>query len=118
MGQQPNQLTPDAGPWHRWGYELRPFREARGISQQVLARKALIDRSHLGRFERAERPVPRHIAVALDKALDAAGALVRCWDEAERAAPQGGSALLSRDEAGDHGASHRGHGPTPRSPWS
>ncbi|MER7045510.1 helix-turn-helix domain-containing protein [Streptomyces jumonjinensis] len=58
MGQQPNELTPDAGPWHRWGYELRQFREARRLSQQVLARKALIDRSHLGRFERAERPVP------------------------------------------------------------
>ncbi|MBD2830244.1 helix-turn-helix transcriptional regulator [Streptomyces globisporus] len=39
------------------GYELRQFREARQLSQQALARKALIDRSHLGRFERAERPV-------------------------------------------------------------
>ncbi|MFD7123261.1 helix-turn-helix domain-containing protein [Streptomyces anulatus] len=65
MGQQPNDLTPGAGPWHRWGYELRQFHEARRLSQQALARKALIDRSHLGRFERAERPVPRPAAVVL-----------------------------------------------------
>ncbi|WP_411978161.1 helix-turn-helix domain-containing protein [Streptomyces anulatus] len=52
VGQQPNELTPGAGPWHRWGYELRQFREARRLSQRALARKALIDRSHLGRFER------------------------------------------------------------------
>ncbi|MEU6486096.1 helix-turn-helix transcriptional regulator [Streptomyces sp. NPDC046887] len=110
MGQQPNELTPHAGPWHRWGYELRQFRQARGLTQQVLARRALIDRSHLGRFERAERPVPRHAAMALDRALDAAGALVRCWDEAEREAPQGVSGPVSRAGAAPHGANVRGHG--------
>ncbi|MFE9782251.1 helix-turn-helix domain-containing protein [Streptomyces sp. NPDC005775] len=75
MGQQPNQLTPEAGPWHRWGHELREARISRRLSQQHLARLALIDRTHLGRFERAERPVPRHTAVCLDQALDACGAL-------------------------------------------
>ncbi|MFD6347374.1 multiprotein-bridging factor 1 family protein [Streptomyces roseolus] len=110
MGQQPNDLTPSAGPWHRWGYELRQFREARGLSQQALAGKALIDRSHLGRFERAERPVPRHAAIALDHALDAAGALVRGWAEAEREAPQDGSTVVSRAETAAHGANARGHG--------
>ncbi|MEU9748338.1 helix-turn-helix domain-containing protein [Streptomyces niveus] len=110
VGQQPNDLTPDAGPWHRWGYELRQFREARRLSQQVLARKALIDRSHLGRFERAERPVPRHAAIALDEALDAAGALIRCWDEAERDAPQDGSVAVSSASTATHGANTRGHG--------
>ncbi|MCD2468622.1 helix-turn-helix domain-containing protein [Streptomyces sp. MBT42] len=110
MGQQPSELTPDAGPWHRWGYELREFREARGLSQQALARKALIDRSHLGRFERAERAVPRHAAVAVDEALDAAGALVRCWDWAERQAPQGASAMVSSAATEEHGANGPGHG--------
>ncbi|MEU2670458.1 helix-turn-helix transcriptional regulator [Streptomyces sp. NPDC007164] len=110
MGQRPNELTPDAGPWHCWGYELRQFREARGLAQQVLARKALIDRSHIGRFERAERPVPRSAAVRLDKALDAAGALVRGWDRAEFEAQRNGSAPVSRAEAPVHGAKARGHG--------
>ncbi|MBK0372938.1 helix-turn-helix domain-containing protein [Streptomyces sp. RB110-1] len=109
MGQQPNDLTPGAGPWHRWGYELRQFREARRLSQQALAHKALIDRSHLGRFERAERPVPRPAAVVLDEVLDAAGALVRCWDEAEREAPQDGSAMTSRAEKEVDGANSRSH---------
>ncbi|MFW3463959.1 helix-turn-helix domain-containing protein [Streptomyces microflavus] len=110
MGQQPNELTPGAGPWHRWGYELRQFREARRLSQRALARKALIDRSHLGRFERAERPVPRHAAVVLDQALDAADALVRGWDEAALQAPQDGSVIASRAETATHGANVRSHG--------
>ncbi|MEU8509478.1 helix-turn-helix transcriptional regulator [Streptomyces brevispora] len=110
MGQQPNELTPDAGPWHRWGYELRQFREARLLSQQALARRALIDRSHLGRFERAERPVPKHAAITLDDILDAAGALVRGWDSAEREAPQDCSVPVSRAGTATHGASTRGHG--------
>ncbi|MFG2640381.1 helix-turn-helix domain-containing protein [Streptomyces sp. NPDC048370] len=110
MGQQPSELTPDAGPWHRWGYELRQFREARGLAQLALARKALIDRSHLGRFERAERPVPRHAAVALDKAVDAAGALVRLWDWAEGEHPQANPAPVSRAVEQAHGANARSHG--------
>lgn len=110
MGQRPNELTPDASPWHRWGYELRQFREARGLAQQVLARVALIDRSHIGRFERAERPVPRHAAVRLDQALHTAGALVRGWDRAEIESPQNGSAPVSRAEPSIHGAKARGHG--------
>lgn len=110
MGQQPNELTPDAGPWHRWGHELRQFREARRLSQQALARRALIDRSHLGRFERAERPVPKHAAITLDDVLDAAGALVRGWDNAEREAPQDCSVPVSRAGTETHGASTRGHG--------
>ncbi|MFB6592233.1 helix-turn-helix domain-containing protein [Streptomyces diastaticus] len=47
------------GPWHRWGSELRQYRQAKRLSQQALACVTLIDRSHIGRFERAERPVPR-----------------------------------------------------------
>ncbi|MGW1226383.1 helix-turn-helix domain-containing protein [Streptomyces sp. NPDC002530] len=123
MGQRPNELTPDAGPWHRWGYELRQFREARGLAQQVLARRALIDRSHIGRFERAERPVPRSAAVRLDAALDAAGALVRGWQRAEWETLRSGSASASVTEGSVHGARQAGYGATrPESlapaPWS
>ncbi|WP_371602298.1 helix-turn-helix domain-containing protein [Streptomyces sp. NBC_01220] len=110
MGQQPNELTPEAGPWHHWGYELRQFRQARRLSQQAVARKALIDRAHLGRFERAERPVPRHAAIVLDDVLDTAGALVRRWDRAEREDPQDGSVPVSRAETATHGANTRSHG--------
>ncbi|MFF5335400.1 helix-turn-helix domain-containing protein [Streptomyces sp. NPDC013181] len=116
MGQRPNELTPDASPWHRWGYELRQFREARGLAQQLLARKALIDRSHIGRFERAERPVPRAAAVRLDEALDAAGALVRGWDRAEAEAQGDGAASVPGADAPVNGARARGHGATSSNP--
>jgi hypothetical protein len=70
----------------------------------------LIDRSHLGRFERAERPVPRMAAIALDNVLDAAGALIRGWDQAEREAPQDRSASVSSAGTESHGANSRDHG--------
>lgn len=80
MGQRPNELTPDASPFHRWGAELRELRMGRGLSMRELARRALVDHGHLGRFERAERVPPRDQAVRLDAALDANGSLIREWD--------------------------------------
>ena len=80
MGQRPNELTPDRSPLHRWGYELRELRKARGLSLRQLAEKALIDHSHLGRFERAEREADHGQAQRLDAALSAGGMLVRLWE--------------------------------------
>ncbi|MFC8454754.1 helix-turn-helix domain-containing protein [Kitasatospora sp. NPDC057223] len=80
MGQRARELTPDASPLHRWGYELRQLREGRGLSLRGLAVATLIDHSHLGRFERAERMPDRAQVVRLDSALDACGSLVRAWD--------------------------------------
>lgn len=121
MGQRPNQLTPGAGPWHRWGHELREVRISRRLSQQGLATLALLDRSHLARLERAERPVPRQIAVVVDEVLDACGALIRLWEWAERQAPRscdGDGAVeqrrgLSRAGAQGHGASAPADGASP-----
>ncbi|MGW8765922.1 helix-turn-helix domain-containing protein [Streptomyces sp. NPDC055815] len=111
MGQRPKQLTPGAGPWHRWGHELRQTRIARGLSQQELAARALIDRSHLARLERAERPVPREIAVAVDRALDACGALVRLWEWAQRQASHSPAVSVPEDLGlGMSRAGVRGHG--------
>ncbi|MGW2544112.1 helix-turn-helix domain-containing protein [Kitasatospora sp. NPDC001574] len=80
MGQRPNDLTPDASPLHRWGYELRQLRQGRRLSLRGLALAALIDHSHLGRFERAERMPDRDQVARLDTALNACGSLVRAWD--------------------------------------
>jgi tetratricopeptide (TPR) repeat protein/transcriptional regulator with XRE-family HTH domain len=91
VGQRPNELTPEAGPWHAWGYELRETRRARGLSLQRLASGILVDKAHLGRFERAERPVPREIAVAADQALNAGGALTRGWERAHAQQPHHGT---------------------------
>lgn len=83
MGQQPKELTPERSPLHRWGYELRELRIARGLPLRQLAAKALIDHSHLGRFERAERNPSREQVVRLDTVLEAGGALIRRWDDIE-----------------------------------
>jgi transcriptional regulator with XRE-family HTH domain/tetratricopeptide (TPR) repeat protein len=80
MGQRPNELTPEASPLHRWGYELRQLRLGRGLVMRELAKRALVDHSHLGRFERAERVPMRDQVVRLDAALDANGSLIREWD--------------------------------------
>lgn len=85
MGQRPNELTPDASPVHAWGAELRALREGRGMSLRKLAADALIDHSHLGRFERAEREPDRSQVLRLDGALDANGSLVRQWDRMRQA---------------------------------
>ncbi|MFM9373242.1 helix-turn-helix domain-containing protein [Streptomyces sp. Da 82-17] len=109
MAQRPKELTPNAGPWHRWGYDLRGIREARDVSLGALGAAAHVNASHLARLERAERPVPRHIAVAVDEALNAGGSLVRGWELANLAEPQGGpgarrsgTRAVSRDAARGH----------------
>jgi tetratricopeptide (TPR) repeat protein len=110
VGQHPKDLTPDAGPWHRWGFELRQLRLARRMSQRQLSARAAIDRSHVGRLERAERPVPHELARALDHALDAGGTLVRRWEEASRSAPRDHGAPCEEDGTVAHGAGPGGHG--------
>ncbi|OKK05276.1 DNA-binding protein [Streptomyces sp. CB02488] len=80
MAQRPRQLTPWASPLHEWGYQLRELRNARGLSLRELQKRARIDHSHLGRFERAERMPDRAQARVLDDVLGAGGMLFRLWD--------------------------------------
>ncbi|MEU5836383.1 helix-turn-helix transcriptional regulator [Streptomyces diacarni] len=70
-------------PLHEWGYELRELRMSRGLSLRELAKRARIDHSHLGRFERAERKADRAQAALLDDALGASGMLFRLWERIE-----------------------------------
>ncbi|MCZ4101028.1 helix-turn-helix domain-containing protein [Streptomyces sp. H39-C1] len=80
MAQKPRELTPWVSPLHNWGYELRELRNLRGLSLRVLAKRAMVDHSHLGRFERAERMATREQAALLDGALGANGMLFRLWE--------------------------------------
>lgn len=77
MPQRPRELTPEAGPRHFVGAELRARREARNMSLSDLSREIHIDKSHLSRFERAERPIPAEVLARCDDALKADGALAR-----------------------------------------
>jgi transcriptional regulator with XRE-family HTH domain len=80
MAQKSRELTPWASPLHNWGFELRELRLLRGLSLRGLAARAMIDHSHLGRFERAERKADRTQAALLDQVLAANGMLFRLWE--------------------------------------
>ncbi|MFE6630295.1 helix-turn-helix domain-containing protein [Streptomyces rochei] len=80
MAQKPRELTPWVSPLHNWGYELRELRNLRRLSLRALAKRAMVDHSHLGRFERAERMATRAQAAQLDSALGANGMLLRLWE--------------------------------------
>lgn len=85
MAQRPRELTPAVSPLHNWGYELRELRKLRGWSLRELARRARIDHSHLGRFERADRKADRAQAALLDQVLGANGMLFRLWERIDDA---------------------------------
>ncbi|MFB7076486.1 helix-turn-helix domain-containing protein [Streptomyces sp. NPDC056308] len=80
MAQKPRELTPWASPLDNWGYELRELRTLRGLSLRALAKQAVLDHAHLGRFERAERMATRDQAAQLDIVLGANGMLLRLWE--------------------------------------
>ncbi|MFG3517587.1 helix-turn-helix domain-containing protein [Streptomyces bobili] len=80
MAQKPRELTPWVSPLHNWGFELRELRKLRGLSLRGLADRAMLDHSHLGRFERAERKADRSQAALLDQVLCANGMLFRLWE--------------------------------------
>ncbi len=83
MGQQPNELTPHESLHHYWGAELRALRIARGLSLAELGQQLHCNPSYLAKIERAERPIPATLVESCDRALDAAGTLVRLHALAE-----------------------------------
>jgi hypothetical protein len=84
MGQRRRALTPERSTLHLWGSELRAWRDRRQLSLARLGDVIRYDPSYLGRLERAEQFPPEHLASACDRALDAAGELVRLWHLADR----------------------------------
>ena len=77
MGQKPKALTPEAGAAHLLGAEMRAWRMKRGLSLAALGTLIHLDRSHLARMERAERPAPLEVLEGYDQALCTEGALTR-----------------------------------------
>lgn len=89
MGQRPNDLTPCASPFHLLGAEIRRHREERGMSLADLEALVTYNRSHLARWERAERQPTREHVTEIDRTLHASGALVRLYEYAEASETQG-----------------------------
>ncbi|MGH8903721.1 MAG: helix-turn-helix domain-containing protein [Egibacteraceae bacterium] len=61
----------------RW--ELRRWREERGLSQDRLGREVNFDGSLIGKVEKAERMPSRELAEACDRVLETGGSLGRVW---------------------------------------
>ncbi|MGW0802733.1 helix-turn-helix domain-containing protein [Nonomuraea sp. NPDC002799] len=80
MGQPRKELTPDHSPLHLWGAELRAWRDRRGLSLARMGQLVRYNASYLARLERGERKPPRELAEAVDRQLNASGALIRLWD--------------------------------------
>lgn len=81
VGQQPNALTPEQSPQHRFGYTLRELRKVRGLSLRALADKAFMSHSKLQKWENGDRaPKDRAEVELIDSLLQAGGILVDQWD--------------------------------------
>ncbi|MFE3995182.1 helix-turn-helix domain-containing protein [Streptomyces goshikiensis] len=81
MGQQPNALTPEQSPQHRFGYTLRELRQVRGLSLRGLADKAFMSHSKLQKWENGDRaPKDRAEVELVDSLLRAGGILVDQWE--------------------------------------
>ncbi|GIF98231.1 helix-turn-helix domain-containing protein [Catellatospora citrea] len=63
-------------PEETFGENLRRMRQARGWSLRRLSEESHIDKGHLSRIERDQRPASEAIASAVDAALQAGGSLI------------------------------------------
>ncbi|MFG3071751.1 helix-turn-helix domain-containing protein [[Kitasatospora] papulosa] len=81
MSQQPNALTPEQSPQHRFGYTLRELRKVRELSLRGLADKAFMSHSKLQKWENGDRaPKDRGEVELVDSLLRAGGILVDQWE--------------------------------------
>jgi transcriptional regulator with XRE-family HTH domain len=85
MSKPERELFPDRSPQERFGYTLRRWRKERGLSQAELGDLVHVSAALVQRTETGERRLPREVAVSCDKVLRAGGALIRAWDELDRA---------------------------------
>lgn len=83
MAGHPKTLTPEVSPRHRFGAELRRWRELRCLSQRRLAELVLHSEETVAKVERAERWPSRSLATGCDDALHTGGVLQRLWPAVE-----------------------------------
>ncbi|MGI9099516.1 MAG: helix-turn-helix domain-containing protein [Solirubrobacteraceae bacterium] len=100
-GRPPKPLDPDASSAARLGAELRTRREAQRLTQQALGDLVNYTAQHVSEVERAKGAATRPFIEAVDRALDAQGALLPLLDAAllERAALRAERTAARRAEA-------------------
>jgi transcriptional regulator with XRE-family HTH domain len=84
MPQAPKPLDPSLSTRHRFGAELRRWRELRGLSQAALARLVHVSPDLIAKIEKADRRPTQSLANACDRLLSADGSLASIWPEIER----------------------------------
>ncbi|WP_405804844.1 helix-turn-helix domain-containing protein [Streptomyces sp. NBC_01187] len=77
MGQKPKALTPEVGPQHELGAEMREWRTHRGRSLGKLSGRINYSPSYMARVERGDQAASADLVTAYDHELRAEGALVR-----------------------------------------
>lgn len=75
-GRAPNRVDPSQSPWHLLGAALRTARLHAGKTLEDLGKAACVTATHVGRWERGERPIPKDLIGRVDQAADADGFLV------------------------------------------
>ncbi|GAA1254979.1 helix-turn-helix transcriptional regulator [Sphaerisporangium rubeum] len=83
MARPELELHPQRSARDRFGFELRSWRKARGLSQTRLGAKVHVSGDLVRLIEVAERWPTRDFAERCDQALDTVGALVRLWETVE-----------------------------------
>ncbi len=84
MPQAPKSLDPSLSAQHRFGAELRRWRELRGLSQAALARLIHVSPDLVAKVEKAARRPSSALAETCDELLGANGSLAVLWPAIER----------------------------------
>jgi tetratricopeptide (TPR) repeat protein len=84
VGQAASELDPNKSAAHRFGYELRKRREARGLSQRKLGEQVHVSGDLVAMVEQAKRKPQADFAKRCDDVLNAGGELLRYWEAVER----------------------------------
>lgn len=99
MGQKPKALTPEAGPQHELGAEMREWRNHRGRSLGKLSARINYSPSYMARVERGDQAASADLVTAYDHELRAEGALIRKYRRIQAAASPSHE---TRDQPRDH----------------
>src|SRR6266511_5695811 len=83
MGQTARDLAPERSALHRFGVALRQRRLDHALSLEDLARRIHFHRGYVGHIEAAEKHASRQFAELCDQVLDAHGALLGLWEQAD-----------------------------------
>ncbi len=81
MSRPERQLTPDKSPSDRFGYELRNWRKAAGLSLARLGGLVHVSGDYLHKIETVQRSPKLDLVERCDRILGAEGALLQAWSE-------------------------------------